>query len=164
MLAKYMLVPAAVALGGCSGNDTPAIGAGDGGTSSPQAGPSAQRACTDAKGATSSCAVDPKRDECALGDAKDCMVLTLEEVTVGSEGPCLRVVYENRCGQVVYTDTRIEHTTKDRGLKWQAWTSTTVAGASMDVAQCGATGRYTNIATTSDSKLDVLLTQCAPPK
>lgn len=104
--------------------------------------------------------VRPQRSECALGDAKDCMALTTEEMSVGDEGPCLRIVYDNRCGQTVYTETRIEHTTKKRGNEWQSWTSTTLAGAQMDLAQCGATGRYTNIASLSDGKLTVLETQC----
>lgn len=149
-------------MAGCGTNSIPSEGTDA--SASPSATANATRQCTDAKGATSKCAVEPNAQECALGDAKACMVQTLEAVTVGDKGPCLRVVYENRCGRIVYTDTRIEHVPAGKDPRWQGWTSTTFAGATLDLDQCGATGRYTNIATFSDGRLDTLATQCPLPQ
>ena len=97
---------------------------------------------------------------CTKSDARSCLVLTREELAVGSEGPCLHVVFENRCDQVVYSDTKIGYTHANRGPFWQGWISTTLPGALVDVSACSATGRYTMISSFSSGQLDILSTEC----
>jgi hypothetical protein len=116
--------------------------------------------CTSASGAASSCPIEVAGTYCPKSDARSCLVLTREEVSEGSEGPCLRLVLENRCGQVAYSEIRIGYTHANRGAFWQGWTSTTLAGASVDVALCAATGRYAIVSSLSPGRLDVLSTQC----
>jgi hypothetical protein len=131
-------------------------GGGDGSTSTPVA------VCEDAAGNPITCPVPVSGTTCARGDATACTPLVRSELSVGQK-TCLRLVIENRCGAETFSDTCIEHRQGDGQLTWQCWTSSTLAGYSIDVAQCDATGRWYHVASLSPGELDVIEQQGSCP-
>ena len=127
--------------------------------------PEISRTCTGAAGPLASCPIAVTGTYCDQSDAKSCVVLAAEEVAVGKDGACLRLVYRNRCDRVIYGETSIEYqsATRDR-LTWQNWTSTVWPGSDIDVSQCGATGRYRQIATFGSSASTLVDAQCPLPR
>jgi hypothetical protein len=142
---------AAVVLAGCG--------------SSGSAGGDVTPTCLDASGKeTSTCAVTPKGDVCAKGDAISCVNLTKIEVQARSakDGTCLRLVFENDCDGEIFADSCIE--TKGGGVPDQCWTSSVLPGATIDVSARHATGKYFQVATTESGSLELDEKSCnAPP-
>jgi hypothetical protein len=135
---------------------------------SPNNAMSGAPSCFDASGVpTTSCALTPSGNVCGLGDANACVPLTKVEVyaATGDKGACLHLVYTNQCADEIYADTCIEHDAAVDGgpPSWQCWTSSTLPSATIDVSQCGATGRYFFVSTTSSGKLTVYETNCPSP-
>lgn len=162
MLRRSGLAAVWVLLGACGG------ASGGAGFVSGDAGADAaatERVCNDGNGApVASCPIPVAANVCARGDANACLTVTREEVvTGGAMGPCLRLVIRNGCGQETFANTCIEHH-QGAGTAWQCWVSSTLAGASIDVAQCGATGRYFRYGSLSAGSLTILNSQCSTPQ
>ncbi len=156
-----------VLAGGCGsgrgGDDDDNAGDGDGDSDvDGDAEGDPERRCLDADGQpTDTCALDPDRQPCELDETGSCGILTIEEVWAddGETGSCLRLVIENRCDEVLYSWTCIEH---DDPVEWQCWLSTTSPGFDVDVSQCRATGRYAHYGSLSDGTLDIIHARCDP--
>jgi hypothetical protein len=147
------------ACGGSAGNGGGG-GGGGGGT-----GGSTTPTCLDASGQpTTSCAVTPSANTCAMGDANHCVPLVKLEVEAGSteSGPCLHLVYDNQCASEIFADTCIQYQDA-AGTTWQCWTSSTPSGATIDLGQCQATGKYFFVSTASSGQLDIDEQQCSAP-
>jgi hypothetical protein len=122
--------------------------------------------CTGPNGAAITCPVTIAGPYCEQSDAKSCVVPFAEELAVGTDGqPCLRLAYHNHCDGVIYALTNIEFVRKGHTeTEWQGFYSTVWPGFDIDVSQCGATGRFRQIATASEGKVDLIDAQCALPK
>ncbi len=120
-----------------------------------------EQRCLDVNGdPTSECALSPERQPCELDETESCAPVTLVEIWAddGETGPCLRVLAQNDCEDVLYSWTCIEHD----GTEWQCWLSTTLPGFEVDVSECNATGRWTHYGSLSDGTLDVIHARCDP--
>lgn len=153
-----MMVVSASLLAACGSNGGGAGGGGSSGT---------ETTCYDAASKpTSTCALTPSGDVCAMGDANDCVPLTKVEVYAdsGGTGVCLHLVFENQCSGEIFADTCIAH--QDPGETTpgeQCWTSSVEPGFTIDVSQCHATGKYFFVSTASSGQLDILEQKCPAP-
>ena len=138
-----------LALAGCGGADNGALTDG---------GPPAQSICDDVNGNPVTCPLPVSGNTCAHGDALACTPLAKTELTVGAK-TCLRVVLQNDCAAEAYSQTCIQHTEADGKLAWQCWVSSTPEGATIDVAECDATGQWYHYASLSPGQLDVISQQ-----
>ncbi len=147
----------ALLLAGC-GADGESGGAGAGGS-----GGVNEPACLDADlQPTDDCAVEPAGGLCEVAPNPSCAPLVRLEVSdPEADGPCLLVVIENQCDEVLYSTTCIEHL-DDGEPDWQCWVSTTGPGNDVDVAQCMATGNWVHYASFSSAELDTFEGTCNP--
>ncbi len=151
----------AATLMACSGAES----TDDAGSGGPTGGGAAMttRCLDENQQTTSDCAVAPTGAVCERSENPACGGMVLEEVSVSqSQGPCLRLVSRNDCGQTLYSRTCIEHDDGNGGTQWQCWWSTTLPGFEVDLGQCGATGNYAHWWGLSSGALDVVDPDCDP--
>jgi hypothetical protein len=128
----------------------------------PPGGTTPKRDCVSPSGQVVTCPIPVNGSVCMYGSANSCAMLTLEELTT-STPPCLHLVISNQCGQEIYSDTCIEYTNQF-GTYWQCWRSSTDVSGVIDVAQCGATGRYFRYSDRDSGQIDVVQSECPKPK
>lgn len=163
-LLACLLATAACGGGSRGGDDDDVGGDGDADADADADGDPELR-CLDADGnPTAVCELEPDRQPCTLDETADCGILTTEEVWAddGEAGPCLRLVIENRCEDVLYTWTCIERQEAPAEPDWQCWLSTTPPGFDVDLSECHATGRYAHYGSLSDGTLDIIDERCNP--
>ncbi len=132
-------------------------GSGSGGSSDP--------VCLDADfEPTDDCAVEPIGEFCEAAPNPSCAPLVRLEVSdPEADGPCVLLVVENDCDEVLYSNTCIEYL-DDGEPDWQCWVSTTSPGRDVDVSQCMATGNWTHWSGFSSGQLDTVEGACNPQR
>lgn len=114
--------------------------------------------------ATGVCALSPEGEVCEMAPNPACAPVAFVEVTnPGADGPCMRILIDNSCDEVLYATTCIEfRRPDDDDNRWQCWTSTSLPGADIDVGQCNATGQWAHWSGHSSGELDVIDGSCDP--
>lgn len=127
-------------------------------------GPAAPTCLDDAQQTTPECAVEPEGGLCEAAPNPSCAPVTLVEVSnPAADGPCLRLVIDNNCGETLYSTTCLEYQEADDDEpQWQCWVSTTLAGGDVDVGQCNSTGSWTHWSGFSSGQLDTIDGTCDP--
>ncbi len=155
---------AACLVAACGSNGT---GTGPGAGGGPTTTATTVTTCYDAMSKpTSSCALTPTGDICAMGDANACTPLTQVDVYAddGKNGVCLHLVFTNECQGEIFADTCIQHQDPPATMPTQqCWTSSVLPGGTIDVSQCHATGSYFSVATASSGQIDILEQKCPAP-
>ncbi len=136
-----------------------------GGSGGSGSGGAVEPVCLDAAfEPTDECAVEPEGEFCEVAPNPSCAPLVRLEVSdPDADGPCLFLVVENQCDEVLYSTTCIEHDEGDEP-DWQCWVSTTSPGRDIDVSQCMATGNWTHWSGFSSGQLDTVEGACNPQR